>query len=170
MAVEGDPKFVIGPFGLDERNLSLSRAGAPVWTWQTRLMVLFILAQAAGEIVGKQELLDKAWPGLIVEENNLQVQISTLRKVLGDGYIVTVPGRGYQLLSSGGNASIGNPADKPSIVVLPFVNMSGDAAQEYFADGMSEEIITALSRLQSLFVIARNSSLVYRAKPLTSAR
>src|ERR1700742_4309546 len=56
--------------------------------------------------------------------------------------------------------------DKPSIAVLPFENMSGDPEQEYFADGMVEEIITALSRFRWLFVIARNSSFVYRGKPV----
>src|SRR5258707_14382860 len=54
--------------------------------------------------------------------------------------------------------------DKPSIAVLPFQNMSGDPEQEYFADGMVEDIITALSRFKSLFVIARNSSFTYKGK------
>ena len=60
--------------------------------------------------------------------------------------------------------------DKPSIAVLPFQNMSGDPEQEYFADGMVEDIITALSRFKSLFVIARNSSFTYKGKPSTSSR
>ena len=60
--------------------------------------------------------------------------------------------------------------DKPSIAVLPFQNMSGDPEQEYFADGMVEDIITALSRFKSLFVIARNSSFTYKGKPSTSGR
>jgi adenylate cyclase len=62
-----------------------------------------------------------------------------------------------------GGATLPIP-DKPSIAVLPFTNMSGDPAQEYFADGMVEDIITALSRLKSLFVIARNSSFTYKGK------
>ena len=57
--------------------------------------------------------------------------------------------------------------DKPSIAVLPFANLSGDPDQEYFADGMVEEIITALSRIRWLFVIARNSSFTYKGKRLT---
>jgi adenylate cyclase len=60
--------------------------------------------------------------------------------------------------------------DKPSIAVLPFQNMSGDPEQEYFADGMVEDIITALSRFKSLFVIARNSSFTYKGKPSTLSR
>ena len=57
--------------------------------------------------------------------------------------------------------------DRPSIAVLPFTNMSGDAEQDYFADGMVEEIITALSRMRWLFVIARNSSFTYRGRAVT---
>jgi adenylate cyclase len=56
------------------------------------------------------------------------------------------------------------PLDKPSIAVLPFQNMSGDPEQEYFADGMVEEITTALSRIRWLFVIARNSSFIYKGQ------
>ncbi len=60
--------------------------------------------------------------------------------------------------------------DKPSIAVLPFANMSGDPEQEYFADGMVEEIITALSRIRWLFVIARNSTFTYKGKPSMLSR
>ena len=68
-------------------------------------------------------------------------------------------------LTSGPNANKPLPLpDKPSIAVLPFQNMSGDAEQEYFTDGMVEDIITALSHFKSLFVIARNSSFTYKGK------
>jgi len=102
--------------------------------------------------------MTRVWPGLFVEENNIQVHISALRKALdqgksGENYLVTVPGRGYRLIGlRSPNAlahsdSAPGPAlpDKPSIVVLPFKNMSGDPEQEYFADGMVDEIIAALS-------------------------
>jgi adenylate cyclase len=62
------------------------------------------------------------------------------------------------------------PPDKPSIAVLPFRNMSGDPEQEYFVDGMVEEIITALSRIRSLFVIARNSSFTYKGQAVDVKR
>src|SRR5205814_1160130 len=65
--------------------------------------------------------------------------------------------------SPSGRASLTLP-DKPSIAVLPFQNMSGDSEQEYFADGMVEDIITGLSRSRSLFVIARNSTFTYKGK------
>ncbi len=131
-----------------------------------------MLAGAKGALVSKDELMARVWAGQVVEENNLQVQISTLRKTLdpegtGESWIVTVPGRGYRLL---GADTAERPAlslpDKPSLVVLPFQNMSGDPEQEYFADGMVEEIITALSRIRWLFVMARNSSFSYKGRAI----
>jgi adenylate cyclase len=165
--------FELGPFRLDRRGRSLTRDGAPVSLGGRALDVLVVLASAAGETVGKDALLDQVWPGLTVEENNLQVQISALRKALGEGWIVTVPGRGYRLTVPPAGAgderpgvqSPGLPAplpDKPSIAVLPFANMSSDPDQEYFSDGIADDIITELSRSRSLLVIARNSSFTYK--------
>ncbi|HKT17453.1 MAG TPA: winged helix-turn-helix domain-containing protein [Stellaceae bacterium] len=145
------------------------------------LDILCALALAKGEIVGKDELMTRVWPGLVVEENNIQVHVSALRKALEDGksgetHIVTVPGRGYRLAGlkrslSGGDAGQQRslePAssEKASIAVLPFHNMSGDPEQDYFADGMVEEIITGLSRIKWLSVISRNSSFIYKGKPV----
>jgi len=138
------------------------------------LDILCALAAAKGEVVGKDELMNRLWPGRIVEEGNIHVHVSALRKALDDqgeghSYVVTVPSRGYRLTGLAGSpgaapsAGRGLPLpDKPSIAVLPFANLSGDPEQEYFADGMVEEIITALSRYPSLFVIARNSSFTYK--------
>jgi DNA-binding winged helix-turn-helix (wHTH) protein len=103
------------------------------------------LAAAAGETVGKTALLDHVWPGLTVEENNLQVHISALRKTLGEGWIITVPGRGYRLTvpAAGAVPSAVRPAgllaegpplpERPSIAVLAFTNMNGNPDQEYFS-------------------------------------
>lgn len=129
--------------------------------------ILGVLAEGKTETVSKDVLLHRVWAGQIVEENNLQVQISALRKAMGEGWIVTVPGRGYRLVVP---ASTTQPATaailsgKPSIAVLPFTNMSGDTAQEFLADGMSEDITTALSRVRSFLVIARNSSFTYKGR------
>jgi TolB-like protein len=163
----GQHDMIIGPFRLDLHSRRLSRDGVRVALGGRALDALIVLAAAAGETVSKDEMLVRVWPGLIVEENNLQVQISALRKALGEGWIVTVPGRGYRLVVPSDAASA--PASdqftgKPSIAVLPFVNMSADVEQEYFADGMAEEIITTLSRYRSIFVIARNSSFTYKGR------
>jgi adenylate cyclase len=100
---------------------------------------------------------------MVVEENNLQVQISTLRKVLGDDCIVNVPGRGYRLSAPAAAGPQEQPT-RPTLAVLPFVNMSGDAGQDYLADALTEEITTALSRIRWFLVIARSSAFAYRGQ------
>jgi hypothetical protein len=105
----------------------------------------------------KDTLIETAWTGLAVEESNLPVQIAALRRVLGeapggDRWIETLPRRGYRFVgpvdAQDENVVSGLAAhtDKPSLAVLPFQNFSADPEQEYFADGMVEEAITALSR------------------------
>jgi TolB-like protein len=151
----------------------------PVRMHKRALGVLCALADAKGETVSKDDLMARLWPGRIVEEGNLHVHVSALRKSLdehgeGHSFVVTVPGRGYRLagltglrsaqLAEGSLQSQLPLPDKPSIAVLPFQNLSGDPEQEYFADGMVEEIITALSRIRWLFVIARNSSFTYKGQ------
>jgi Transcriptional regulatory protein, C terminal len=117
-----------------------------------------------------------------VAESNLTVQIARIRRVLDrdrsqGSCIQTVSGRGYRfttLVSRPDQTTAGfmvlELSDKPSIAVLPFQNLSGDPDQEYFADGMAEEIITALSRIRWLFVVARNSSFTYKGKILDVKR
>ena len=168
-----------GPFRLDLRRPELRRDGQPMQIHWRALGILCALADAKGEIVSKDELMARLWPGRIVEEGNLHVHVSALRKSLdehgeGHSFVVTIQGRGYRLAGPTGLRSA-RPAEgslppqlplpyKPSIAVMPFQNMSGDPEQEYFADGMVEEIITALSRIRWLFVIARNSSFTYKGR------
>lgn len=154
--------MTIGPFKVDRRSRTLVRDGVPYALGGRALDVLMVLADARGDTVPKADLLERAWPAVTVEENNLQVQISVLRKVLGEGWIVTVPGVGYRLMTAPPGRSDRSARErttgKPSIVVLPFASLSGTARGQLFADGIAEEIITTLSRLDSLFVISRNSS------------
>ena len=163
-----------GPFQLDVARRELLRDGELMQLGGRALDILCVLASAKGKVVSKDELLARVWAGLTVEENNIQVHVSALRKALDEGsggrsYVVTVPARGYrfvdqQVSHSNNSETTPRPAipDRPSIAVLPFVNLSGDPDQQYFADGTVEEIITALSRMNWLFVIARNSSFTYR--------
>src|SRR6516164_3343973 len=165
-----------GPFRLHVDRCELLRDGQPVRIHRRALGILYALAEAKGEVVGKDELIARLWPGRIVEEGNLHVHVSALRKSLdehgeGHSFVVTVPGRGYRLVGLAGSpgaavsAAQGLPLpDKPSIAVLPFQNLSGDPDQEYFADGMVEDIMTALSKLRWFFVIARNSAFTYKGR------
>ena len=165
----GGDEIGFGRFRLDLGRRELLRAGSPVRLGNRAMDILAILAAAKGEVVSKDELLSRVWPGMTVEENNLQVQISALRKVLdedngGQSHLVTVPGRGYRLVGFSDVAPSPALPDKPSIAVLPFQNMSDDPKQDYFADGIVEDIITALCHIRWLFVIARNSSFAYKGR------
>ncbi len=144
--------------------------------------LLLCLVEHRDRMVTKDELLESVWPGLVVEENNLTVQVSSIRKLLGAHAVVTVPGRGYRFgaavskLSCDQHANWAVPQlpakgapepalpDKPSLAVLAFANLSGDPEQEYFADGVVDDLINALSRVRAFFVIARSSSFTYKGR------
>jgi TolB-like protein len=157
-----------GPFVLD--GATLTRDGHPVALGGRGAALLAALVRAEGEVVSKDELIEAAWPGTMVEEGNLSVQISSLRKSLGPApggqeWIATVPRVGYRLLRlQGASTPFADPP--PSLAVLPFANLSGDQDQEYFVDGMVEDVITALSRFRSFAVIARNSSFAYKGRAI----
>ena len=175
--------YELGPFRLDGEANILFRGAEPVALGQRAVALLKVLVNRAGAPVSKDALIEAAWPGLSVEEGNLTVQIAALRRVFADeagggSWIETLPRRGYRYVgpasaieNSGfaivpeGQApvSLALP-EKASIAVLPFQNMSGDPEQEYFADGVVEDIITGLSRIKWLFVIARNSSFTYKGR------
>jgi TolB-like protein/Flp pilus assembly protein TadD len=156
-----------GHFRFDVAQRQLSRDGVPVRLANRALDILSVLVSARGDVVTKEQLMERVWPGQVVEENNLHVQVSALRKALdygkgGQSHLVTVPGRGYRLVGLV-EASIGD-RDRPSIAVLPFQNLSNDPTQEHFADGIVEDITTALGRLRWLLVIARKSSFTYKGR------
>lgn len=180
--------FVFGPFVLDVRTGSLMREGRPLVVGHKALLLLQALLRASGQPLSKEELINAAWPGLAVEESNLSVQIAALRKLLGptaegSEWIVTIPRLGYRFSRAPGpsenppeGAMLPRPVDgadpreRPSIVVLPFSNLSDDKDQEYLADGITEDIITALTRFRWFFVIARNSSFAYKGKLVDSKK
>jgi adenylate cyclase len=112
-------------------------------------------------VVAKSELMDLAWPDTAVEENNLSVQIHALRRVLGRDrrMIVTVAGRGYRFA---GELRAGSTVPRLSIVVLPFTSWGDDREQQHFADGITEDLTTDLSRLADMTVISRNTAFRYR--------
>jgi TolB-like protein/Tfp pilus assembly protein PilF len=128
-------------------------------------------------VIGKTELFHAGWPGLVVEENTLQVHVSALRKALDPGMIMTVHGRGYKYAGPRPVAAStvalvadeASPQPKPSIAVLPFANLSSDAAQDMFCEGLALNIVGSLGRYHELFVIDRFSTLAYRNRPVASA-
>ena len=171
-----ETRFAFGPFVLDPGAGTLLRNDDPVAVGYRGVKLLAALVGRPGEILAKAELMDAAWPGTAVEEGNLTVQIAQLRKLLGpavDGgeWISTVPRVGYRFtgtierLGSVTKKPLPLP-NKPSIAVLPFVNLSNDPEQESFADGMTEDLITDLSRSGGLFVIARNSVFAYKGRAM----
>jgi TolB-like protein/Flp pilus assembly protein TadD len=131
--------------------------------------LLLALVERSGHLVSKEELLRNVWPDSFVEEANLSVNISTLRRAIGDGhqgsekYIETIPRVGYRFIApvrevagSVGEASI------RAIAVLPLSNLSADPSQDYFADGMTEELITELAKISRLPVISRTSAMHFK--------
>jgi TolB-like protein len=166
-------RFAFGSFLLNPGNGTLFRNGDLIAVGHRGAFLLGALLKSRGEVVTKAELMDAAWPGTAVEESNLSVQIASLRKLLGpapDGaeWIVTVPRIGYRFVGDAEEwISVEAPAAQPepvapSLAVMPFHNLGGDPEQDYFADGVVEDIITALSRFKSFAVIGRNSTFVYK--------
>jgi len=244
--------FLFERFHLDRRGLFRRDEGAalaPVEIGSRALDVLGVLLERPGDLLSRDEIMVAAWPGTVVEDNNLTVQISTLRRVLDQNReqgscIQTVPGRGYRFIASvtrvestarpisapsSGNGSDGPSAENAqaqgpgapgqiaptgpaptsraryrlwggimttvigalvlgvavapgnwrslwsgdarlaprlSIVVIPFTNLAKDPDQQYFADGITEDVTTDLSRIADMFVISRNTAFTYRNKPV----
>jgi TolB-like protein/tetratricopeptide (TPR) repeat protein len=154
-----------GPFAFDREQMKLTRDGRVFTLGGRGTALLAALADAKGGVVSKDALMQAAWPGLVVEEANLTVQIGALRRALGTGpdeqeWIVTVPRVGYRLLTLQAATDRGPPA----VAVLPFENLSSDPEQSFLADGLVEEIITALSRFRTFAVVARNSTFAYKGR------
>jgi len=221
--------YAFGPYRLEAEERVLLRDGQPVTLPPKDLETLLALVERAGHIVEKEELLEKVWPGVFIEEGNLSRHIFNLRQVLGDSpdgrkYIETIPKRGYRFVASVREAGettasdrATSPASPPSqtagqvgvkrtiwfvplavlialavtamlvsrrfwsqkpppqramLAVLPFANLSADPREDYFADGLTEEMIAQLGQLQptKLGVIARTSIVRYKGTKETVAQ
>ncbi|ARP67446.1 transcriptional regulator [Mesorhizobium sp. WSM1497] len=180
MTIGGD-LYQFGPFRLDQVAGILYHGAEPTMLGQRAVSLLRLLLQNAGVPVSKDALVEAGWGKLAVADNNLTVQIAALRRVLADAadaesWIETLPRRGYRYVgpavatnvpdrfAAARTASAPTLPEKPSVAVLPFSNLSGDPQQEYFADGMVDDIITGLARIKWLFVIARNSTFAYKGR------
>jgi len=160
-------KYRFGDFEFDPGRNVLRKHGSALNLSQRALALLSCLLAAKGKAVSKSDLLDAAWPNEQVEESNLTVQISALRKCLGQtqggqDWIVTVQRNGYQFAEP---LSAVNPGPNPgpiSLAVLPFENLSNDPEQAFFADGLTEDLITDLSRVPGLLLTSKHSSFAFR--------
>jgi TolB-like protein len=170
-------------YALDIDRRELTRGSELVSMGPQVFDLLVYLVKNRERVVSKDDLIEAVWGGRIVSESTLTSHINAVRKAVGDSgqeqrLIRTVPRKGIRFVAAvrettrsaapaefaGAEtleASLVVP-DRPSIAVLPFQNLSGDPAQEYFADGVVEDIITALSRVRRMLVIARNSSFTYK--------
>ena len=165
----------IGEYRFDGGAGQLWRGADEIKLTPRASRLLAALAERPMQVVTKKQLIDRLWNGKAVGDDALTSCVQELRRALGDDprsprFVETRYRRGYRLLLPVISAAIATgsallpPLDKPSIAVLPFRNSSGNPEQEYFADGLAEDLITGLSRVSWLFVIARNSSFVFRSE------
>lgn len=175
--------YEFGPYQFDLSKRELRRAGETVTLTRKATEILIMLLVNAGQVVEKEELLREVWPNTFVEEANLTQHVFALRKALGDEravprYIETVTRRGYRFLGvvrvieadgnhvgngqSGGHLS----QERPVVAVLPFINVKGDPELEYLVQGITDNIITNLSRISTLRVMSRSAVLRYKTKPV----
>lgn len=156
--------YEFGGYQLNLLGRSLQRRGQVIALPPKAVEVLAELVKQPGSVVSKQELMEAVWPETFVEEANLNQMIFLLRRALGNDngsqYIATVPRRGYRFTV--GVRTVEIPCRIESIAVLPLANLSGDLAQEYFADGITEALITELAKIRSLRVVSRTSVMRYR--------
>jgi len=177
---EAPASVEFGRFRILPHRREVLADGRPIELGGRAFDILLALVKANGSVVGKDELISRVWPGRVIEEGNLRAQIRALRMALADPDLIrTVAGRGYQFTGEvhrrGGRnqgpiereVAASTPAVAPrlSIVVLPFLNLSDDRNQQYFADGITEDLTTDLSRLVGYSIISRNTAFTYRNRP-----
>jgi TolB-like protein len=178
-------RFAFGDHVLDPERRELARGSETVVIGPQVFDLLLHLVRNRERVVTKDNLIDVVWGGRIVSESTLTSHINAVRKAIGDTgeaqrLIRTIARKGYRFVGEVRETDLSERPgpvrpqesaaqalalpDRPSIAVLPFLNLSGDPTQDYFVDGVVEDIISALSRMSWLFVIARNSSFTYKGR------
>jgi adenylate cyclase len=179
-------RYLFEDYALDTDRRELRRGAEVIPVAAQVFDLLDYLIRNRERVVSKDDLLTAIWDGRIVSDGALTTRMKVARGVIGDNgreqhLIKTLPRKGFRFVGAvqeeqGSSAATETsmeapraalaPPDKPSVAVLPFTNMSGEAAQDYFADGITDDIITELSRFSELFVIAGNSSFQYKGKAI----
>ena len=184
-------QFLFAGHMLDSDRRELYCGSAPIAVQPQVFDLLLHLVQNSNRVVSKDDLIASVWGGRIVSDLTIASRLNAARKAIGDSgdeqrLIRTFPRKGVRFIGEVRTRPRGDqpshaaapslaerkehaspavpPPDGPAIAVLPFVSMSGEPEQEHFSDGISEDIITALSKLHWFFVIARNSSFIYKGK------
>jgi TolB-like protein len=180
-----------GDYEIDVERREIRRAKALVHVEPQVFDLLVYLVENRDRVVSKDDLIASVWGGRIVSDSTLTSRINAARNAIGDRgqdkkLIRTIARKGLRFVGAVRIQPNGDELakvsdlpldeiqeqlrmalplpDRPAIAVLPFTNMTGDPEQEYFSDGISEDIITALSKLRWFFVIARNSSFIYKGR------
>jgi TolB-like protein len=164
---------------LDLRDERLWHGDQPVRIGNKAFQLLRLFVRNPNRLLTKDHILDAVWGDVCVSEGLIKEYVHDLRLALGDDpnqprFIETVRGRGYRFLGGieeggslrGANTQTTSETPIPSLAVLPFTNLSADPDQEYFSDGITEDIITEVSRFRSIFVISRNSSFTYKSRAI----
>jgi TolB-like protein/Flp pilus assembly protein TadD len=177
-------RIQFGPFELDIGGYRLTRAGEPVRLERIPMDLLILVARARGRLVSRDEIIQHLWgkDPYVDTENGINTAVRKIRRALRDDaqspeYIETVVGKGYRIRCPEGGFASAPRADhlepqRVMLAVLPFENLSGDAAQEYFSDGLTEETIARLGQMapRSLGIIARTSAMAYKRTRKTVAQ
>jgi TolB-like protein/tetratricopeptide (TPR) repeat protein len=185
-------RYLFEEYAFDTDRRELLRADGVISIAPQVFDLLDYLIRNRGRVVSKDDLINAIWNGRVVSDSALTTRLNAARTAIGDSgeqqrLIKTLPRKGFRFVGAvreaqepGGAAAADYPEEppkpavtlpnKPSIAVLPFANLSSDPEQDYFADGMVEDIITGLSRSKSLFVIARHSSFTYKGKAVDIKR
>ena len=181
--------YQFGVFTLDTEQLELRRGNGLVAVEPQVFRLLAYLIENRHRVVSKQEVIDAVWDGRIISDATLNSRINAARRSVGDtgtaqSIIRTLPKRGFRFVTDiTVDSNVGREPipqneqtvpdatqQRPSIVILPFKNVSGDPGQDYFAAGITEDVITALSRVRWLFVISRNSAFTYSSESVDLAQ
>ena len=164
-------KFHLGDWLVEPSLNRVSRAAVVEHVRPRLIELLVFLARHAGQLVTKDEIFDEVWQQRFVAESVLSRSVADLRRLLGDDveqprFIETIPKRGYRLVAAVSWAPPAAPAASPSIVVLPFVDMAPGRDQEYFCDGLAEELTNGLAQLRGCRVVARTSAFAFKRRAI----